>query len=148
MCSEEVISLGIAGSDPGNTNQQDEIAKNNAANDDWTHEKFFEGVKVIYFCRMKIQFSTEWSFEEEVLVDDVSDAEEKHNLIVYNDDFNTFDHVIETLMRVCKHDLHQAEQCTYLIHFKGKCSVKKGSFEKLKPLREGITEAGIKAAIV
>ncbi len=97
---------------------------------------------------MKIHFSTEWSFEEEVLVEDISDSEEKHDLMVYNDDFNTFDHVIETLIRVCKHEVTQAEQCTYLIHYKGKCSVKKGSYEKLKPMREGITDAGIKAAIV
>lgn len=97
---------------------------------------------------MKIHFSTEWSFEEEVLVEDISDSEEKHDLMVYNDDFNTFDHVIETLIRVCKHEVTQAEQCTYLIHYKGKCSVKKGSYENLKPMREGITDAGIKAAIV
>ena len=68
--------------------------------------------------------------------------------MVYNDDFNTFDHVINTLIKVCKHDVHQAEQCTYLIHYKGKCSVKKGLYEELKPMREGISSAGIKAAII
>lgn len=97
---------------------------------------------------MEIKLSTEWSIEEEVLVEDSIGSDEKRDLMVYNDDFNTFDHVIETLIRVCKHDAHQAEQCTYLIHYKGKCSVKKGDYEHLKPMREGITEAGIKAAIV
>lgn len=88
-----------------------------------------------------------WSPEEEVVEEVIFDTEDARDLIVYNDDFNTFDHVIETLIRVCKHDVVQAEQCTHLIHFKGKCCVKKGSFDELKPMREGITDAGIKAAI-
>jgi ATP-dependent Clp protease adaptor protein ClpS len=70
------------------------------------------------------------------------------DLVVFNDDVNTFDHVIETLIRVCKHSHEQAEQCTLLIHFKGKCAVKSGSFDFLKPLREAICEAGIDARIV
>ena len=90
----------------------------------------------------------EFDVEEEVLVEEITTIEDVRDLIVYNDDFNTFDHVIQTLIKVCKHDVHQAEQCTYLIHYKGKCSVKKGAYEELKPMREGITEAGIKAAIV
>ena len=88
-----------------------------------------------------------WSPEEEVVEEVIFDTEDARDLIVYNDDFNTFDHVIETLIRVCKHDVVQAEQCTHLIHFKGKCCVKKGSYDELKPMREGITDAGIKAAI-
>jgi ATP-dependent Clp protease adaptor protein ClpS len=56
--------------------------------------------------------------------------------------------VIATLMRVCKHSPEQAEQCTWLIHYKGKCTVKTGSWEELKPQREGICEAGIDAKIV
>lgn len=90
----------------------------------------------------------EFDTEEAVEVVDEIISEDVKDLMVYNDDFNTFDHVIETLIRVCKHDVTQAEQCTHLIHFKGKCSVKKGHYEELKPMREGITEAGIKAAIV
>ena len=89
----------------------------------------------------------ERQFEEEVLVEVEEKDEELKNLIVYNDDFNTFDHVISTLIKVCKHDPQQAEQCTYIIHYKGKCSVKSGSYFDLKPMREGITDAGIKAAI-
>ena len=86
--------------------------------------------------------------QEEVSVLEDIGEESLKNLMVYNDDFNTFEHVINTLIKVCKHDVHQAEQCTYLIHYKGKCSVKKGDYEELKPMREGISSAGIKAAIV
>jgi ATP-dependent Clp protease adaptor protein ClpS len=68
-------------------------------------------------------------------------------LVVYNDDFNTFDHVIDSLIKVCKHDPIQAEQCTFLIHYKGKCSVKKGSFEELEPMCTALLERGITAEI-
>ena len=57
-------------------------------------------------------------------------------LVLFNDDHNTFDHVIDTLIDLCKHDLVQAEQCALITHFKGKCSVKNGSFEDLKPIHE------------
>lgn len=70
------------------------------------------------------------------------------DLVVFNDDVNTFDHVINTLIRVCKHTQEQAEQCTMLIHYKGKCAVKNGSFDFLKPMREAICEAGIDARIL
>ena len=70
------------------------------------------------------------------------------DLVVFNDDFNTFDHVIETLIRVCKHTPEQAEQCTLLIHHKGKCAVKSGSYDFLRPLRQAICEAGIDARIL
>ena len=77
---------------------------------------------------------------EEVLVED-------KQIIVYNDDFNTFDHVIESLIKVCKHDPIQAEQCTFLIHYKGKCSVKKGAYEELEPMCTALLERGITAEI-
>jgi len=70
------------------------------------------------------------------------------DLIIYNDDYNTFDHVINTLIRVCKHSQEQAEQCTYIIHYKGKCAVKKGTLRELKPMKEAICEAGITAKLV
>ena len=79
---------------------------------------------------------------EVVAVTDVND------LVVFNDDFNTFDHVIKTLIKVCKHTTEQAEQCTWLIHYKGKCAVKTGSMEELKPMREAIVDAGIDARIL
>ncbi len=82
----------------------------------------------------------------EVLV--AEDEDEGRSLVVFNDDVNTFDHVIETLVKVCKHDRAQAEQCTIIIHYKGKCEVKKGTLERLKPMKEGILDKGINAAIV
>lgn len=73
---------------------------------------------------------------------------ETRDLVVFNDDVNTFDFVIQTLITVCNHTPEQAEQCTLIIHYKGKCSVKKGTFEELRPMRDAITERGIGAAIV
>ncbi len=78
---------------------------------------------------------------DEVIVDE-------HNVVVYNDDVNTFEHVINTLIRVCKHTPEQAEQCTWLIHYKGKCAVKSGEFAQLVPVKEAICAAGIDAKIV
>lgn len=92
--------------------------------------------------------SIDFDIEEEIETSEDVGQEDVRDLMVYNDDFNTFDHVINTLIKVCKHDVTQAEQCTYLIHYKGKCSVKKGMYEELKPMREGISSAGIKATIV
>ena len=70
-----------------------------------------------------------------------------HNLIVWNDEVNTFDWVIETLVEVCKHTREQAEQCAYIIHFHGKYGVKQGDYDTLKPMRESIVERGIDATI-
>jgi ATP-dependent Clp protease adaptor protein ClpS len=70
-----------------------------------------------------------------------------HEIILYNDDVNTFDHVIETLIRVCEHDSIQAEQCALLVHYKGKCGVKTGSFDELKPKCTQLLEAGLSAVI-
>lgn len=72
---------------------------------------------------------------------------EKKDLVVYNDDVNTFDHVIESLVKVCKHEVEQAEQCTWIIHFNGKCQVKRGTFEKLEPMCTALLERGITAEI-
>jgi ATP-dependent Clp protease adaptor protein ClpS len=69
------------------------------------------------------------------------------DLIVYNDDVNTFDFVIETLVEVCGHDYLQAVQCAHLIHNKGKCGVKRGGFNELKPTCEMLLEKGLSAAI-
>ncbi len=70
------------------------------------------------------------------------------DLVVFNDDINTFDHVIDTLMDVCKHSPEQAEQCTLIIHFKGKCSVKSGDFEELVSMRNEICRREIAAEVV
>lgn len=83
--------------------------------------------------------------EEEVL--SIEKLIDQHDLIVYNDDVNTFDHVIESLVKVCRHDTVQAEQCTYIIHFNGKCQVKRGSYEKLEPMCTALLDRGISAVI-
>jgi ATP-dependent Clp protease adaptor protein ClpS len=72
---------------------------------------------------------------------------EKKDLVVFNDDVNTFDHVIESLIKVCKHEVEQAEQCTWIIHFNGKCQVKRGTYEKLVPMCTALLERGITAEI-
>jgi ATP-dependent Clp protease adaptor protein ClpS len=87
-------------------------------------------------------------FQEEVDVLDEVMVAGLNELVVFNDDVNTFDHVINTLVKVCKHSPEQAEQCTLIIHYKGKCSVKKGTFDELKPMRQGICDRGIAAEIL
>lgn len=74
-------------------------------------------------------------------------VEEPCHLIVWNDEVNTFEWVIETLMQVCGHSYEQAEQCSYFIHYKGKYAVKQGSYDELKPLCDAITERGIGATV-
>lgn len=69
------------------------------------------------------------------------------NLIVWNDNVNSFDWVIETLVEVCGHTPEQAEQCAFIIHFHGKYAVKNGDYETLKPMREAIVDRGINATI-
>ncbi len=91
-----------------------------------------------------------FSYLEDELVEvlEDNDSTKMKDLVVFNDDFNTFDHVINTLVKVCRHSLQQAEQCTYVIHYKGKCAVKKGTYNELKPMKDGISEAGIAVAIM
>ncbi|MDN6310474.1 MAG: ATP-dependent Clp protease adaptor ClpS [Flavobacteriaceae bacterium] len=72
----------------------------------------------------------------------------EHEIIVFNDEYNTFDHVIETLIKTCDHTPNQAEQCTIIIHYKGKCGVKSGSFKELEPRCLEILDAGISAEII
>jgi ATP-dependent Clp protease adaptor protein ClpS len=86
--------------------------------------------------------------EQEVELLEEVDAEDMKDLVVFNDDVNTFDHVIDTLVKVCKHTQEQAEQCTLLIHYRGKCTVKNGPFNKLKPMRNAICDRGISAVIM
>lgn len=84
--------------------------------------------------------------EEEVLVMDQTD--EVYKLVLFNDDFNTFDFVIESLIEICKHAREQAEQCTLLVHYKGKCTVKTGALELLKPMHEKLISRGLTSEIV
>ncbi|MEI7470926.1 MAG: ATP-dependent Clp protease adaptor ClpS [Chitinophagaceae bacterium] len=88
---------------------------------------------------------TDTSFQEET--DTLVNDQGGHSLIVWNDEINTFEWVIETLMEVCGHSAQQAEQCAMIIHTKGKYAVKVGSYESLKPACDAITERGISATI-
>jgi len=67
----------------------------------------------------------------------------EHQVVLYNDDVNTFNYVIELLIKVCNHDPIQAEQCATLVHYKGKCVVKKGSFNTLKVIHEILSDKGL-----
>jgi ATP-dependent Clp protease adaptor protein ClpS len=68
-------------------------------------------------------------------------------LVLHNDDYHTFDYVIDALMDICEHDMVQAEQCTLLVHYKGQCDVKKGSFSYLKPMKNALIQKELKATI-
>ncbi len=79
---------------------------------------------------------------EEIIITDL------RKLIVFNDDVNSFGWVIDTLIDICGHSAEQAEQCTLIIHYKGKCEVKRGSFEELAPMRNAICGRGISAEVL
>lgn len=85
---------------------------------------------------------------EELLEYQVLTEEEKlNNIVLFNDDVNTFEWVIECLMKYCSHDSLQAEQCATIVHYAGKCSVKNGSIDKLIPICETLLEKGLSAEI-
>ena len=74
--------------------------------------------------------------------------QKNHEIVLFNDDHNTFDHVIETLIAACDHTAEQAEQCAVLVHYKGKCTVKTGAFTDLKPRCSKLLDAGLSAEIL
>ena len=90
--------------------------------------------------------STIEEIQEEILVKESIDV--SYEILLHNDDVNTFDHVIDTLIRVCQHTSEQAEQCAILVHYKGKCTVKTGSLDKLKPQYSSLLDAGLSAEII
>ena len=90
--------------------------------------------------------STKEKIQEET---DVATQENmEHQIVVFNDDVNTFDHVIDTLIYACDHTPEQAEQCSIIIHYKGKCTVKTGSYGDLKPRCTMLLQADLSAEIV
>ena len=90
--------------------------------------------------------STKKKIQEEV---DVLEQEtQKYEIVLHNDDVNTFDFVIDSLIDVCEHTLEQAEQCTWLIHFKGKCTVKTGELKELEPRCSKLLSLGLSAELV
>jgi ATP-dependent Clp protease adaptor protein ClpS len=84
--------------------------------------------------------------KENIEENDLSELSEKL-LVLYNDDYHTFDYVIDALVSICEHDVAQAEQCTLLVHYKGKCDVKKGSYSYLKPMQNALIQKNLKATI-
>lgn len=90
--------------------------------------------------------STKEKTLEDVLVDEL--VVEEHEIVLYNDEVNTFDYVIDTLMNVCDHTPEQAEQCSIIVHYKGKCTVKTGDYDYLKSRCTKLLEAGLSAEIV
>lgn len=78
-------------------------------------------------------------FSEEVVAENF--------LTLHNDDVHSFDYVIDALIDICEHGFEQATQCTYLVHYKGKCDVKKGGYQALKPLKDALIERKLNATI-
>ena len=75
------------------------------------------------------------------------EEDEVRHLILHNDDVHTFDYVIESLVDICQHDVHQAEQCAYIVHYKGRCDIKNGSFDVLHPMKDKLTSKGLSVTI-
>ena len=90
--------------------------------------------------------STREKTSEEVLLDEA--VLKQNEIVLYNDDVNTFDHVIDTLIYACDHTPEQAEQCSIIVHYKGKCTVKTGPYDDLEPRCSMLLEAGLSAEIV
>ncbi len=85
--------------------------------------------------------------EEQTDTDVLVDVDSGAIIVLYNDDVNTFDHVIHCLVKYCKHTAQQAEQCAMLVHYKGKCAVKNGSEIELMPVCQALQEKGLSAVI-
>jgi len=90
--------------------------------------------------------STKEKVLEEVLSEELTSF--NNEIVLYNDEVNTFDHVIDTLIRVCRHTAEQAEQCSLIVHYNGKCTVKTGELKDLKPQCTQLLEAGLSAEII
>jgi len=97
---------------------------------------------------MKKYFShwqTEIDVEEDINL--LLNPEKENKLILHNDDHNTFDWVIETLVDVCKHSSEQAEQCAYIVHYRGKCQVKHGSKGTIERMHRSLVQRGLTATV-
>lgn len=93
--------------------------------------------------KFKSYFQPEWEEEIETKIE----TEILNEIILYNDDVNTFDHVIECLVSYCDHTTIQAEQCALIVYYKGKCSIKIGTINELKPICETLLDNGLSAVI-
>lgn len=84
-------------------------------------------------------------YQEDVLLDEL--LTDSRKLLLYNDEVNTFDHVIDCLMEICKHEAHQAEQCAMLVHYKGKAIVKEGEEDVIATMCQALLDKGLSAVI-
>ena len=97
-------------------------------------------------CIFEIEMSTKEQNQEKI---DLLEKEvHQHEIVLHNDDVNTFDHVIDSLMDVCEHTLEQAEQCAILVHYKGKCTVKTGEYRDLEPRCSKLLTLGLSAELI
>lgn len=87
----------------------------------------------------------QYQTEEDIMTEEV--IADVYEIVLHNDDFNTFDHVIDCLIKYCKHTSEQAEQCAYLVHYKGKCSIKRGDMNALTPTKEALQNEGLSVGI-
>ena len=90
--------------------------------------------------------STKKKVQEEI--DVLEQVVNQNEIVLFNDDVNTFDHVIDSLIDICEHTLEQAEQCAILVHYKGKCIVKTGEYSDLKPRCSSLLNLGLSAEII
>lgn len=90
--------------------------------------------------------STKEKISEELLLDE--ETLKQNEIVLFNDEVNTFEHVIHTLINVCEHTAEQAEQCSLIVHYKGKCTVKTGEYKELEPRCSKLLQAGLSAEIV
>lgn len=90
--------------------------------------------------------SSKEKYSEELLLEE--EVQKQNEIVLFNDDVNTFDYVIDTLIYACDHTPEQAEQCSIIVHYKGKCTVKTGPYEDLKPRCSKLLQAGLSAEIV
>ena len=103
---------------------------------------------VICSLYKKIELSTKPKIDPQDESQTIIESERKHELILFNDEVNTFDYVTKTLMAVCDHSFIQAQQCTYIVHFSGKCVVKTGPMSDLEPRCIKLLDAGLSAEII
>ena len=79
--------------------------------------------------------------------DELFQNQDRLSLVLYNDDFNTFEHVIESLIDVCHHTPEQAEQCAIIVHHKGRYEVKSGTYKQLLPMKKSLTDRELTVSI-
>lgn len=97
-------------------------------------------------CNLSIVMSTKEEISELLLLEE--ETVNQNEIVLFNDEVNTFDHVIDTLISVCEHTAEQAEQCSLIVHYNGKCTVKTGEYKDLEPRCSRLLQAGLSAEIV